>query len=470
MTTIWWFLVGLVFVSFWLPAWALLRETKPAGVLEAPARAFHGWLVSSVGWLMAVVSTGILLGIGRLVLDEPPAGWSLLVQIHVRSALGGWLFPAAAGGILWLAGKKESRGLRAACWGWNALLFVNFSALLFAGPNVLRPFDFVSALAAGILLAGILFSKAPLSAGPSRRLAFTFVRIFGGIGLAAALLFSASKLWPGTSPSAWSLAGEDLLWLFGALGLPLVFAHPLMEEVTGVPLHSRRLLRMSAGGWAILGGLYSLRAFGGRFDALSTVAAVGFWLPAGFMAANVWKTAEHLKEQTVEELAARWKSLGSWMPSTAAARWLEAGWMCFFAGALLWSGTSFRTVSDALQPSSFSTGLLHVLALGGGAGVFLSLAYVAWSGTALPVSERVADIAYWHSLAGGLLLFLGFVVGGLVQAAQKTLPWDVIAAWRRPFSAAIIAGGFLVLSGVFIVWLDLLRTKPKCLSKSAQNA
>ncbi|HOW29000.1 MAG TPA: hypothetical protein PK876_10935 [Elusimicrobiota bacterium] len=462
---IWFLLVAAVFASFFVPAYSLMKDTKRLGRVDFES-SFHRWFLSAFFWLMGSFFTGIVLALDIFLNETLSSVGQSLFLIHREMTVLGFLIPAMIGAFLWINDHPDQNHLRWTLRLWNALLAVQL-ALHVVRPGAMGLWtDPLYLLMAGIIVART--PRQPPTTGSTRRGSLSIENLSIGLTLLGGILI---LLGPRAGDMT-GLIGQRLLWGIGFLGFPMLLTQRLIEEVTGTALYSRRMVWMMSAGWAGLCLLSAGQHSGGRWGTIGTVAAVGLWLPAGFMATNIWETGEHLRSQTVDELAARWKALGSWMPSSFAARWLELGWLCLFGGIFLWSVTSFQNVTGALQNSFFRTGLIYSLLIGGVIPVYLSTVYCAWAKSAIPVSERVADIAYWHYLGGCLLVIFGFLVGSLVQSAQRTtwtdpagmllsVPGEIVSLWQRPFWGCIIVGGFLMSAPLFLINLDLFRTRPR---------
>jgi hypothetical protein len=256
--------------------------------------------------------------------------------------------------------------------------------------------------------------------------------------------------------------------VFLGIVVSLIVMYRVIEKITGSPAYSPRIARLSFIFAAGCGSMVWINMFLPPC-AWGTVLGTGIIFVGLLTGITIWTSFSSLKEKTVEELAARWVSMGSWLPIGISSNYVAFGGWCLFFGCILTAASMFQTPATALMSTYWRDGLVKLIIIGGSGSFFIAAAYTAWSERSSTPRARVAEIGYWHYMAASALLFASLFGSGLVNAAQYGMLSITVgnapavsamsAVWQRPFYVGIGIADIMLFASFLILGINLFRSR-----------
>jgi cytochrome c oxidase cbb3-type subunit 1 len=480
-----------------------IRGSKPDAPQEVSASVrlpIAMFVVSAVGWLLVSSCFGLLastechLPHSLSVLSGVPwLSFGRVFPAFQDTFVYGWLSSAGIGVAIWLLSRlnDESRRtsylLMLSVITWNLGVGIGTLAILSGGGTGREFLNFPFYATFLQLLALLFFGIWAVLIIWNRRSRLPYISewyIFAAIFCFIWSLTSAGVLLnlpqspvgpaPGVSQGvihAWF--ERNLLWLWLA-PIALATVYYLIPKLLATSIHSYKLAQLGFWAWIACSAFGGLAAFiGAPFPAwmvtLGIVANVLALIPVLAVAANLHMTTRSVTEQASPGLVLRFLTLGA---------------MVFTFYGFEAAINSLRTVGQFTEFTLVILGQNYLFMYG-----FCSLIMFGAIYYLLPrivhrpiIFEGVANLQFWLSIVGLVLLWLDLTMGGLIQGfglQDPKVSMDSISDLLKPFLmfqslAALIlfAANFAFAISVMLLFLlpDRVRKRSNVPDVSMEKA
>lgn len=449
-------LLFLVFVSLIFPAWAVFRQSQPSFKAHGLPQPFQIWYIGGFFWFAVALCMHVLVMVTRIGGYQTPL-MAMFAQMQTIIIFSVWAIHCAVGGIVWFT---EPHHTMYAYWQYLCI-FLNIGFLIF----LCMPDKLIGSIILCIAILPVWITCVIVTfrrVGDITSLFLLTGSVAGGIG---------GYLWLlGRHYSSFFASFGASLWgTVGIIGIATGLIFHVLKKITGMRLYSNTLGLMTLAVLCLMGPWTFLNMYGTSSN-IGTVLNVGVGFVGLFVGTNLWMAFARLREKNIDELSARWVSLGSWLPADITSQFVGFGGWCLFIGSILFSISSFQNFSIHLMPTLWREGLMKLIIIGGTGSFYIASAYCAWSEKASTPDARIAEIGYWHFMGGLIVMCLCFLLGGLVLASQTPfhtevkemlgIPADRIRAiWQRPFQVGIGVTGVMIFASQLILGINLFRAR-----------
>ncbi|MFH1380247.1 MAG: hypothetical protein ABII23_08220, partial [bacterium] len=442
------FLLIIALVSLMFPAWIVSKQAYPSFKMKGFAKPFQSWFLMGFVWLVCAWGLHIFISM-MSILNAQAQARELVQSIHLYVVFVLWLSHCAVGGVLWVTSPAK-KSLR--MWNYMCIIF-NLCAVVY----LVIPYLIIRSVVLAVPVATMWFLTVRLgmawfkNKGDIASFMVTIGALMGGLGAFIWLIGQNISLF-------WGMFGIHVWVVAGGICIAAGLMHYILEQITGIHIYSKKIGLLTAL-ILVLGGPWSLLTLKIHPSAMGTVLGVGLGFAGFFIGTNVWQAFAALKEKTIDELSARWVSLGAWLPAGITIQFTAFGAWCLFIGSILYVISSFQNVSIHLMPTLWREGIIKISVICGAGSLYIAAAYCAFSQELSTPDDRIAELGYWHYMGGSILTCLSLLLGGLVYAVQKAAGGSeaILTSWQRPFYAGAAVGGILTTASLLILVINLFR-------------